>query len=160
MNEEQLERQKNTINYLYQIINEIYMNIGTNTVSEDKITFLESFLEKCVSLMEDGISLSYEVSGVFDRFILYANNNNYYVNDRIKNIVDRSKAIRDKVDNSAMGYDKGYSKMLTNKPNNYHPTAETELTRRDKAAFITTAFILEATVVLAFILSLIALVND
>ena len=110
--------------------------------------------------MENGISLSYEVSGIFDKFKEYSNNNNFYVNDKIKNIMDRSIALRDKIDTGAMGYDKGYSKRLTNLPQNYHPTIETELTRRDKAAFITTAFILEATIVLAFIFALIALVND
>ena len=146
------------IKYLNNIIEKLSMNIN---VSPNELRDLEAFLNNYIKIIEEGrIVTNYSISSIFDKFLYVYNNYNIQYTDTINNIMKRFMIIRDKTDSGAMGYDKGNVKKLSNTPKNYHSIMEDELTPLNKAAFITTAFILEATVVITFILSLLALVKE
>lgn len=130
---------------------------------------LVDFLKFCIDKEKDNRILPIQTHNNFQKFIDKYNGENLR-DDRYKELLDAVKethnAILNKTDESAMDYiEKGYSTakslVLSNKENKgYNLTEDDEsVTKLNSAAFITTAIVLQATLVLGLIISLLALVK-
>lgn len=126
-------------------------------VTENQINYLESFIKTCINNNISGYINSPEMQQLFDKYENYATINGY-INENIKAIMTKyNDFIRNTVDKGAM-YSKESIKKLSYKNGNANILDE-NLTKLDRLGFISTAIILEASLVVAFILSLIALVK-
>ncbi len=126
-------------------------------VTENQINYLESFIKTCINNNINGYINSPEMQQLFDKYENYATINGY-INENIKAIMTKyNDFIRNTIDKGAM-YSKENIKKLSYKNGNANILDE-NLTKLDRLGFISTAIILEASLVVTFILSLIALVK-
>ncbi len=158
----ELSKKENTLNIVRNIINAIKSD---DVVPDSEINFLTLFLNNCVSREENGIINEGDVQKEFNSFYNYVKTTGNYINDSIKNIILRKEASINRV---YIDNDSGHSNeqvralSLKNNVQNGHKLTEEEsgLSFRDKAAFISTTIVLEGSIVLALILSLISLVKS
>lgn len=131
------------------------------------MNMLIDFLKFCVEREKNNIQNPHNTQETFEYFL------NKYDGENVKdpkykeildNIKDAHNMILNKKDESAMDYkEKDYitAKELSLKPNvsNGHKLTDDNITNLNTKAFITTAIVLQATLVLTLILSLLALVK-
>ena len=135
------------------LIEAIFNNMG---ISEEQIEFLTNFLDKCVTNQEMGNINPGNLQEIFDKYYEYAKYDSSVTNDKIQEIFARYEVIINKTDENE--YDKDYSvehtkvlRFVSNKNDN--------LTGLDKAAFVSVAVILEATLIGTLLIALISLVK-
>lgn len=126
---------------------------------------LVNFLKFCVNREKDGKINSLNTQNNFNKFYnLYLKNKDKIedkkYNELFDAVVEAHDYILNKKDESAMEYsEKGYTKVLTTNANGPKLTEDNDITKLNSAAFITTTIVLEATLILSFVLSLFALVK-
>ena len=127
-----------------------------------------NFLRFCVDREKNEQLQNYRGTQIlFDKFFQDYRDDKLVLESKYIEIVETIAQIKfeviNKVDDSAMDYaESGYQTAktyaLTNNPNKGHALTE-DVTKLSSAAFITTTIILQATLVLTLILSLLALVK-
>lgn len=136
------------------LIEAIFNNMG---ISEEQIEFLTNFLDMCVTNQELGNINPGNLQEIFDKYYEYAKNDSSVTNDKIEEIFARYEVLINKTDENE--YEKDYSvehtKVLRFIPKNNNDN----ITGLDKAAFVSVAVILEATLVGTLIIALISLVK-
>lgn len=130
---------------------------------------LVNFLKFCVNRQNEGKINLLNSQNNFQKFYNKYNKNKNINDSKYKEIfdtiVEAHEAMLNKKDETAMDYsEKNYNTAktlsLTNqRSNGYNLTGEEDITKLNSAAFITTAIILEATLVLTLIISLFVLVK-
>lgn len=149
-------------------LNGIFNDIKNGKANEKQITIMLNFLRFCVDREKNDQLQNYRATQIlFDKFFQDYREGKFILESKYIEIVETIAQIKfeviNKVDDSAMDYaESGYqtakTKALTNNPNKGHALTE-DITKLNSAAFITTAIILQATLVLTLILSLLALVK-
>lgn len=136
------------------LIEAIFNNMG---ISEEQIEFLTNFLDMCVTNQELGNINPGNLQEIFDKYYEYAKIDSSVTNDKIEEIFARYEVLLNKTDENE--YEKDYSvehtKVLRFIPKNNNDN----ITGLDKAAFVSVAVILEATLVGTLIIALISLVK-
>lgn len=136
------------------LIEAIFNNMG---ISEEQIEFLTNFLNMCVTNQELGNINPGNLQEIFDKYYEYAKIDSSVTNDKIQEIFARYEVLLNKTDENE--YEKDYNvehtKILRFVPKNNNDN----LTGLDKAAFVSVAVILEATLLGTLIIALISLVK-
>jgi len=135
------------------LIEAIFNNMG---ISEEQIKYLTEFLDMCVSNQEMGNINPGNLQEIFDKYYEYAKTDSSVINDEIKEIFNRYDVLINKVDENE--YEKDYTVEHT-KVLRFVPNKNDNLTGLDKAAFVSVAIILEATLVGTLLIALISLVK-
>ena len=138
---------------LNTLIEAIYNNMG---ISGEQIVFLTNFLDMCVSNQELGNINPANLQEIFDKYYEYAKTDSSVTNDNIKEIFNRYEMLLNKTDENE--YEKDYIVEHT-KVLKFIPKKNENMTGLDKAAFVSVAVILEATLVGTLIIALISLVK-
>ena len=129
---------------------------------------LVNFLKFCIDRENDGKINSLNTQNNFQKFYNKYKKNSDLNDSKYKEVFDAVIEAHDtmlnKKDESAMDYsEKNYNTAktlsLTNQNRGYNLTEDDDITKLNKSAFITTAIILEATLVLSLIISLFVLVK-
>lgn len=135
------------------LIEAIFNNMG---ITEEQIEFLTNFLDMCVSNVEMGNINPANLQEVFDKYYEYAKLDSSVVNDNIYKIFERYDKVLNKTDEN--NYEKDYSVENT-KVLKFIPNKHDDMRALDKAAFVSVAVVLEATLVGTLIIALISLVK-
>ena len=125
-------------------------------ISGEQIVFLTNFLDMCVSNQELGNINPANLQEIFDKYYEYAITDSSVTNDNIKEIFNRYEMLLNKTDENE--YEKDYTVEHT-KVLKFIPKKNENMTGLDKAAFVSVAVILEATLVGTLIIALISLVK-
>ncbi len=149
-------------------LNGIFNKIKQNMANEKEINILLKFLRFCVDREKNEQLQNYRGTQIlFDDFFKEYREGIFVLDEKYIEIVEKIAKIKfeviNKIDDSAMDYaESGYQTAktyaLTNNPNKGHALTE-DITKLSSAAFITTTIVLQATVLITFILSLLALVK-
>lgn len=151
-------------------INGIFNDIKNNKANDIKIGIMLNFLRFCVDREKNEKLQNYRATQMlFDKFYQEYREGKIVLESKYIEIIERIAKTKfevlNKTDDSSMDYvESGYQTAktysLTNNPNKGHALTEDDnITKLNSAAFITTAVILQTTLLLAFILSLLALVK-
>lgn len=153
-----LSKDENTLEILNKIVDNI--EIG-QSIPEAEMNYLTNFLNICINNEEQGIINKDYLQKLFDRVYNYIINSGNYINEAIKNIIDRKTALLNKASSEGMSESNSYVKSLTPPKARGHALTvdEDPLSFKSTAAFVATTIILEGSLVLGLILGLIALVN-
>lgn len=135
------------------LIEAIFNNMG---ISEEQIEFLTNFLDMCVTNQELGNINPGNLQEIFDKYYEYAKIDSSVVNDKIEEIFARYEVLLNKTDENE--YEKDYNVEHT-KVLRFVPKNNDNLTGLDKAAFVSVAVILEATLAGTLIIALLSLVK-
>lgn len=168
----EIKNDNNTLANFYETqifyLNSIFNDIKQNKANDKQINIMLNFLRFCVEREKnDKLQNFYKTQVLFDKFFEDYRNEKIVLENKYKEIIETISQIKfevlNKVDDSAMDYkESGYQTAktytLTNNPNKEHALTE-DITKLNSAAFITTAIVLQATLVLTLILSLLALVK-
>lgn len=141
--------------------------IYKQNISSQKMEIMLNFLNFCINREKESLQNKLNSQNVFNKFYnFFKNNNAELVNNKYKillnSIVDARDIILNKKDESAMEYSEvGYTKVLVPSKNEGYKLIESDdnITKLGSAAFITTSIILQATLIISFVLSLLALVK-
>lgn len=128
-----------------------------------------NFLRFCVQFESKGRQNYPNTQRIFDKFYTFQKNNGKYLKkdktqEVLNSIIDAHDFILNKTDETSMDYrENNYisakTLSLTNSSNKGHALTEENPLELNKAAFITTTIILEATLVGTLIVALLALVK-
>lgn len=151
-------------------LNGIFNDIKQNKANDKKINIMLNFLRFCVDREKNEQLQNYRATQIlFDKFFQDYREGKFVLESKYVEIIETIAQIKfeviNKIDDSAMDYaESGYQTAktytLSNNPNKGHAlTDEDNITKLGSAAFITTAIVLQATLVLTLILSLLALVK-
>lgn len=151
-------------------LNGIFNDIKQNKANDRQINIILNFLRFCVDREKNEQLQNFRATQMlFDKFFQEYREGKIVLESKYIEIVETIAQIKfevlNKVDDSAMDYaESGYQTAktyaLTNNPNKGHAlTEEDNITKLGSAAFITTAIVLQATLLLTLILSLLALVK-
>lgn len=155
-----VEFYETNIYFINKLINDY---IETNIIGNSAMEIIIDFLRFSIGREKDSYQNKLQTQNTFNKFYnFYKTNKNSIKDDKYKDILDDIIEARDiilnKKDESAMEYsEKGYTKVLSN--GQYKILNEDEPTKLGSAAFITTAIVLQATLALTLIMSLLALVK-
>lgn len=152
------------IEFINELI-DIYQNQeGKNKLDKSAMKIIVDFLRFCLNKLRNNEINYRKTQEAFEKF--FENYNNIIdpeYNKLLKEIYTAYKEILNKTDETAMEYkEKDYQTLsLINNPHNGYKLTEDDenITKLDKAAFITTAIVLQGTLVLGLIISLLALVK-
>ncbi len=149
-------------------LNGIFNNIKKGKTTDKEINIMLNFLRFCVDREKNEQLQNYRGTQIlFDKFFQEYREGIFVLESKYIEIVETIAKIKfeviNKIDDSAMDYaESGYQTAktysLTNNTNKGHALTE-EATKLNTAAFITTAIVLQATVLITFILSILALVK-
>lgn len=149
-------------------LNHVFNDIKQSESNDKEINIMLNFLRFCVEREKnEKLQNFYKTQVLFDKFFEDYRNGKIELESKYIEILETIAQIKfevlNKVDDSAMDYvENGYQTAktytLTNKQNKGYALTE-DITKLNSAAFITTAIILQATLVLTLILSLLALVK-
>lgn len=128
-------------NLLNTIIDAIFYDYG---VTNEQIEFLTEFLNLCVQNEEKDLNNPGNLQEIFDKYYEYATVENKFLNEKIESIFKRKEELEKTKDNS----------LQLEKTNVLKLTRPKDLNSK---AFITTAIVLESTIAIGFIISLIML---
>lgn len=132
-------------NLLNTIIDAIFYDYG---VTNEQIEFLTDFLNACVINEEQGLNNPGNLQEIFDKYYEYATVENKFLNEKIKSIFKRKEELeKSKTQDNSLELEKTNVLKLT---------PPTDLNSK---AFITTAIILESTLVIVFVISLVMLLK-
>lgn len=137
--EEELKKYKETPELLR---GKIYLLFEGQNLNDNEIKNIINFFEICIANEEKGIGND-ELQEIFDEYYKYAKENNIYPDERLREIFERKDKLNKTYENDSKGLENVYIKKKILE-NNYR-------------GFIATAIILESTLVLGFIISLIIL---
>lgn len=151
-------------------LNGIFNDIKNNKAKDRQINIMLNFLRFCVDREKNEQLQNFRATQMlFDKFFQEYRESKIVLNSKYIEILETIAQIKfevlNKVDDSAMDYaESGYQTAktyaLTNNPNKGHALTEDDnITKLGSAAFITTAIVLQATLLLTLILSLLALVK-
>ena len=131
------------------------------------MNMLVNFLKFCIKRESENLINPMNTQNNFEKFLNEYNNGN--VKDKnyveiLDTIKEAHSANLNKVDESAMDYrEKDYttakSLTLTNQKNGYKLTEDEPITKLNSAAFITTAIVLQGSLILGLLISLLSLVK-
>lgn len=149
-------------------LNGIFNNIKHGKSTDKEINIMLKFLRFCVDREKNEQLQNYRGTQIlFDNFFKEYREGIFILEEKYIEVVEKIAKIKfeviNKTDDSAMDYaESGYQTAktytLTNNTNKGHALTE-EATKLNSAAFIATAIVLQATVLITFILSLLALVK-
>ena len=151
-------------------LNGIFNDIKNNKAKDRQINIMLNFLRFCVDREKNEQLQNFRTTQMlFDKFFQEYREGKIVLEIKYIEIIETIAQIKfevlNKVDDSAMDYaESGYQTAktyaLTNNPNKGHALTEDDnITKLGSAAFITTAIVLQATLLLTLILSLLALVK-
>lgn len=151
-------------------LNGIFNDIKNNKAKDREINIMLNFLRFCVDREKNEQLQNFRATQMlFDKFFQEYRESKIALDGKYIEIIETIAQIKfevlNKVDDSAMDYaESGYQTAktyaLTNNPNKGHALTEDDnITKLGSAAFITTAIVLQATLLLTLILSLLALVK-
>lgn len=151
-------------------LNGIFNDIKNNKAKDREINIMLNFLRFCVDREKNEQLQNFRATQMlFDKFFQEYRESKIELDGKYIEIIETIAQIKfevlNKVDDSAMDYaESGYQTAktyaLTNNPNKGHALTEDDnITKLGSAAFITTAIVLQATLLLTLILSLLALVK-
>lgn len=155
-----VEFYETNIYFINKLINDY---IETKVIGNSAMEIIIDFLKFCIIREKDNYQNKLQTQNTFNKFYnFYKTNKDNIRDDKYKeiliDIIDARDAILNKKDESAMEYsEKGYTKVLSTGQSVINN--EVEPTKLGSAAFITTAIVLQSTLVLTLILSLLALVK-
>lgn len=149
-------------------LNGIFNNIKHGKSTDKEINIMLKFLRFCVDREKNEQLQNYRGTQIlFDNFFKEYREGIFILEEKYIEVVEKIAKIKfeviNKTDDSAMDYaESGYQTAktytLTNNTNKGHALTE-EATKLNSAAFIATAIVLQTTILITFILSLLALVK-
>lgn len=141
---------------------DIYKKDEENLLDKKTMKILIDFLMFSVNKIKNNEINYRRTQETFEKFYM----DNKYLDDKVygellKSIKEAYISILNKVDESSMEYkEKDYKTLsLINNPNSKYITNEEDITKLNTAAFITTAIVLQGTLILGLIISLLTLVK-